>query len=127
MVLEDRLGVDRDLDLVAHDHAALVEGRVPARAEVVAVDGGGGDESRADPGSLVDAAFPPRRRPTAEVVDVEHRRAGDSTDGEVSLHLEVRRPGPPGHAAAEGDLRMPFHVEEVSAAEVAVAIRLAGP
>jgi len=82
---------------------------------------------RADLGSLVDAAFPPGSRPASEVVHVEHHRPGDSADGQLSLRLEVQRAKPLDRAAAEADLRMPLHVEEIGAAEVSIAIGLACP
>src|SRR6266536_1460538 len=47
VVLEDRLDVQGDVDLVAHDHAAARQPVLPSDAEVVAVDRGGG--RKADP------------------------------------------------------------------------------
>jgi hypothetical protein len=44
--LEDRFGVDRDLKHVADDDATPVQSAVPAHAEVVAVDRGGGGKAR---------------------------------------------------------------------------------
>src|SRR5947209_14531698 len=118
LLFEDRLGVDGDPDVVAHYHTAEIERIVPAHAEIVAVDGGLGDESRADLRSLVDAALPPGSRPAPEIVDVEHRRAGDAADGQVPFDPEIQRAGSLGDASVEADLRMTFDVDEVGAAEV---------
>src|SRR5512135_3483092 len=43
--VEYGLDVERDRDLVADDHAALVHRRIPAHPEIVAVDRRGGDKA----------------------------------------------------------------------------------
>src|SRR5215471_4924384 len=58
-----RLGVDLEADLVADDHAAAFEHRVPLEAPVLAADLGGS----AEPGALV----APRRGDRAEVLEIE--------------------------------------------------------
>src|SRR4051812_15269697 len=127
VVEQDRLDVERDLDLVADDYAAPGELVLPRDAEVVPVDPG--DRLEADPAQLALAlvAEPERRRPLAEVVDIESDRAGDTADRQFHVALEGRAGGALGEAPAEADPRVMFDVEEVGAAQVLVALRLAAP
>src|SRR3954470_1757189 len=116
-LLPDRLRVDGESDLVSNDDAAAVERAVPAHPEVVAVDGRRGHESGAQLRSLVHVSLPPGRRPGAERADLEDDRPDDSADGEVAVDLELGGADAPGHLAAEADLWVAFHVEEVRAAQ----------
>ena len=62
-VFQNRFSINGDFHRVANDDAAFVHGVVPADAEVLAVDCGGGDEAGAGLWSFVDAVFPPRCLP----------------------------------------------------------------
>src|SRR5262249_51913285 len=77
---QDRLGVDRDVDVVADDDAAAVQDAMPVDAEVLPVDARRRDEACSRLRSLVDAVLPPRGLPLAEVLDVERHRPGDAAD-----------------------------------------------
>src|SRR5947208_9561074 len=124
---QDRFDVERELDLVADDHAAAGEFVLPGDTEVVAVDPGGRLE--ADPAHfpLVLLADPPGRLPLAQILDVERDRSRDAADRQLDLAFERGVAGALGETAAERDLRMVLDVEEVGAPQMLIALRFAGP
>src|SRR5690606_14813066 len=114
--LLDGRDLDGDLDLVAHEHAAGLEGRVPREAEVLA-----GDRRR-------------RRERGAEVAvgvgrgAVELGREGNglghAVDRELTGHLGLG--GADRHGGGrEGPRGVGLDLEEVGGLEVAVAARVA--
>src|SRR5215467_5421314 len=125
--LKNGFRVDGDFDEVADDNAAAVERGVPVCAKVVAVDGGGRQEAGAGFGALVLAILPPGRLPLAEVGYPKLAGAGDAANGQVTENgiVVVTKLGD--LAAAEGDGFEMLDVEKVGAAQMGVAIRLAGP
>src|SRR5207248_7324338 len=124
---QDRLDVEDELDLVAHDHAAAGELVLPRDPELVSVDPGLRLEAEAAEVAPVLVSLPERRPPLADVGDVKRDRAGHAANRQLDVALErglghaLREPAP------EADLRVIVHVEEVGAAELGVARRLAGP
>ena len=93
----------------------------------MAVDPGGGLE--ADPAqlALVLAVGPERRSPLTQRLDVEADGSGGAADRQLDLARERGRAGALGEAALERDRGVVVDVEEVRAAQVRVALRLAGP
>jgi hypothetical protein len=120
-------GVEDQFDLVAHNDAAVGDLVLPGDAEVVPVDPGGRLE--ADPAqlALVLLSEPEGRLPLAQVVDVEREHSRDAADRQFGQPLEGGAAGALAEAAAERDPRMVLDVEKVGAAQVLVALRLAGP
>src|SRR6266545_3554907 len=127
VLLEDRLHVQRDRDLVADHHTATGQMVLPRHAEVVAVDRGRGREADPPQGAAVLLAHPVGRLPLAVVGHVQDHRPGDPPDGQVDAGLGVHVPGALDDVAGEGDPGMVLDVEEVGAAEVRVACLFAGP
>src|SRR5207248_5597960 len=115
---QDRLGVERELDLVADDHAATRELVLPGDAEVVTVDCR--PRLEADPAqlALVLLADPERGLPFAERDDVERNGLGRAPDRQLDLALERGGARALAEAAGERDLRMVLDVEKVSAAQM---------
>src|SRR6266540_2227471 len=126
-VLEDRLHVQGDRDLVADHHAATGQMVLPRHVEVVAVDRGRGREADPPQGAAVLLAHPVGRLPLAVVGHVQDHRPGDPPDGQVDAGLGVHVPGALDDVAGEGDPGMVLDVEEVGAAKVRVACLFAGP
>jgi hypothetical protein len=62
-----------------------------------------------------------------EIENVERDRPRDAADRQLDLSLERRIRGALGETAAERDLRVVGDVEEVGAAQMLIAGRLAGP
>ena len=118
--LLDRLGVDRDLDVVAEHDPARVERLVPVDAELFPVDRRLGVEAVA----LGAVGTGPR----TEEGDVHHDRLLDAVHVQHAAHLrgllllvDVRH-----LRALEGDLRVLLDVEEIRGAEVLVALLVVG-
>ena len=109
----DQLDVQDDLDLLAHEDAAALDGDVPGQAEVLAVDLGG----RLEAG----AGAAPRVGRDAGEVQVEVHLAGDALDGEVAHELVGGHRG-----GGEGHHREAVGVEEVGRRQVRVAVGAAG-
>ena len=115
----DELDVEGDVDVFADQDAAGLEGRVPAQAEVLAVDLGGGGEADA---GVAPGVFAGR----AGAFDGEGDGLGDAMEGQVAgdgvvaFALALDRGGFEGH----GGVGLGF--EEVGALEVAVALGVAG-
>jgi hypothetical protein len=124
---QDRLDVQVELDLVADDDAAAGDVVLPGDTEVVAVDLGGGLEADAPELALVLVADPEGGLPFAEGDDVERDGPGHAANREVDRAGERGAAGALGEPAGECDLRVVLHVEEVCAAQMLVALRLAGP
>ena len=124
---QDRLDVEDELDLVADDHPAAGELVLPGDAEVVAVDRGARLEADTAQVALVLVTDPERRLPLPEGGDVERDGSRDAADRELDLALEGCAASALGEAPGEGDLGVILDVEEVAAAEVLVALLLAGP
>src|ERR1700730_4156924 len=126
-----RLCVDRDVDRVADNDAALVNDIIPADAEVVAVDPGLRDESGPHPRTLVDPCsvllFPPRRSPLAEVVDLELHLARHPSDHQGASQDVVARACDVDLIACECDPRVMLDIQKISTPEVRVTLRLARP
>src|SRR5215831_2699654 len=116
----DVLCLDFDADLLADRDAARLERDVPLEAPVLAVDAAAGTDAAAGvaPGILDDG----RQR-----LHVQRHRAGDAADGQVAGHAQVA--GGAGRGVdprrTERDRRVVGDVEEVGAAQVVVALRLA--
>ena len=99
------------------DNAAAFDRRVPADAEVVPVDDGSCGEAGA--GAAVGV------RAEAAELDLEGDRLGDVADRELAIDEEVLAVGPDA-GGAEGHLRVGVDIEEVAAAQVPVALVVAG-
>src|SRR6266516_2057114 len=111
--VEDGFDLDEDLDAVADDHPAAVQGDVGADAEVAPVELGGGRE--AGPGAAVGVA--------GEAVDVQGQgdRPGHPVQGQLAADVEaVLAVADAG--GAEGHRRVGVGLEEVGRAEVLVAL-----
>src|SRR5690606_12569399 len=80
-VLENRLNLDGELDLVAHQHASGLQRLVPGEAEVPAVDAAAGAEA--------DALATPRVLPASLVDHVEGHLASHVLDREIAHQLEL--------------------------------------
>ena len=104
-------------DLVADEHAAGLERRVPLDAEVLAVDRAG----RREPGLGV----APRVLADAAELEVERDRPGDALDRQVAVQLVVAAGGLDA-GRAERHRRVVLDVEEVVRAQVVVAALVAG-
>src|SRR6266700_2084763 len=124
---QDRLDVDRDVNVISNDNAASVYRVIPTDAEIVAIDRRRGDKAGARLWSLVDAVFPPGRLPLPEVMDIQRCFARNSADGEVAADSEVVTAQDLDLIAAESDLRMICHIQKISAAQMIVSLWLAGP
>src|SRR6185437_2481437 len=112
-----QLDFQADLDLVPDQHAASLERLVPAQAEILAVDLAGGLEAAAGaaPGIFGDGGG---------CFDRERDWLGHAMDGEIAGHavaIAVRAD----LRGAEGQGRVLLGVEEVGAAQVRIALRLA--
>src|SRR3984893_5527344 len=125
--VEDRLDVERDLDLIADDHSSAGDLVLPGDGEVVSVDARLGFEADAGQRALVLRADPERRLPPAEVGDIHLHRTGDSADGQIGQRLVVDVAGPLRQAPGERDLWVVLDVEEGRAAQMGIAVGLAGP
>ena len=108
------LELDRDLDLLADEHAAGLERGVPDEPEVAAVERGLGGEA----GALV----APRVLAGAGELGVEDHLALHAVQLEVARHA-VARAGLLDPLRAEGELGVLRDVEEVRGAQVRVAVR----
>src|SRR5438477_12721429 len=80
-LLLDPLGVDRELDLVADEHAARFQRDVVRESPILAVDLGLGGES--------DSGVAPRRVLRAEVLALQGDGAGRVPHGELALQGEL--------------------------------------
>ena len=80
---EDGLGVDGDINEIADDNTVPVQWRVPACAEVVAVDRGRGQEACAGFGTVIDAVLPPRRLPLTKIGNPKFAGGGHATNGQI--------------------------------------------
>src|SRR5699024_5053384 len=107
------LGLDGDLDLVGDQHAPGLQGCVPGQAELLAGDRGLAGEAGAVGAEGVGGG--------ALVGEVEHDGPGGAADGQVAVELVALELG--GH---EGQARVALGVEEVRAAQVVVAVLVAG-
>src|SRR5690554_5969426 len=104
--------LDRDLDLVAHEHATGLEGRVPGEAEVLAGDRGGRGEAGAQVAVGVGRG--------AVELGLEHDGLGHAVDRELAGHLGLARTdGNDGRG--EGPRGVGLDLEEVGGLEVTVA------
>src|SRR5687768_3568865 len=114
----DRGDLELERDLVADQDAAGLERGVPGDAPVLAVDD--------DRALEADALVAERVGGRALEGEVDRDGAGDALDGEVALdpHHVVAHQRDGGRR--EGDLRVGGDVEEVVAAQVAVALLVAG-
>src|SRR5690606_34208146 len=116
-VLENRLNLDGELDLVAHQHASGLQRLVPGEAEVPAVDAAAGAEA--------DALATPRVLPASLVDHVEGHLASHVLDREIAHQLELIARGcerPAYGTAPEADGRILLDLQEVGRAEVVVPI-----
>src|SRR5512140_2413485 len=107
------LELDRDLDLLADEHAARLERGVPDEAELAAVEGRLGGEAR--------ALVAPRVLARAGELGVQDDLLLHAVELEVARH-PVARAGLLDPARAEGELRVLRDVEEVRGAQVRVAV-----
>src|SRR3954462_2274511 len=112
------LRLDLDLDRLADEHAAGLEGLVPGEAERLAVELGWGREA-----ARVGA---PRGGGDAFDDRIEHHGPGHPVHGQVSLEDEPVALVVTDLRAGEGDLGELLGVEEVGAAQVLVALRVTG-
>src|SRR6266849_10696344 len=113
-LLLDRLDLDVDLHLVAHDHAAPLDDAMPVHAEVLAVDARGGVGAH----PAVALRVPDRLGRTLHLEDHLPR---DVADGQIPHHVEALGPHVLYPLRLEGDGRELLGVEEVVAAQVVVA------
>src|SRR5690606_9489209 len=118
VLLQDGGHLELEGDLLAHEHATGLERRVPGEAPVLAVDDHAALEPEAGVAEGVDGG--------ARVLEVEGDRAGRALDGEVAGHPVGRVVHHLDRGAAELDGRVVLHVEEVVAAQVRVAVGVAG-
>ena len=124
---QDRLDVENQLGIVADDHPAAGELVLPGDAEVMAVDRGVGLEADAAHLALVLLADPERRLPLPQRHDAERDRPCHTPNRQLDLTVEGSGAGALREAPGERDLRVVLDIEEVGAAQVLVAVRLAGP
>src|SRR5690606_14670284 len=113
-----RLDLERDLDLVAHEHAAGLQRRVPGQAEIPTVD----DRLRREGRLFV----PPRILAPALVRGLEHDFLRHPANGQVADHAELPVALRLHPTAPEGDLRVVLHIEKVRGTEMIVPLLLAG-
>jgi len=126
-LFEDGLSVDGDFNEIADDNPALVQRRVPAYAEIVAVYRSRGYETCAGFGTLIDAILPPRRLPLAQIGNAKFAGAAYAANGQIPLDRVIVIAEQFHFAAAKSDSGMMFNVEEIDAAQMRIAIRLARP
>src|SRR5690606_7473062 len=110
--LLDRRDVELEVDLLAHEDAAGLQGGVPVHAPVLAVDGGLALEADALVAERVDGR--------AGVGEVDRDGLGRALDGEVTGDPVLGVAELLDLGAAERDLRVGVHVEEVVAPQVRV-------
>src|SRR5262245_64147468 len=70
----------------------MIQHRVPANAEIVAIEATRGHEARTRLRTEIDSVFPPRRLPGAEVMDVESQRPADPADSDLAVQLRIDLP-----------------------------------
>jgi len=126
-LFEDGLSVDGDFDEIADDNPTPIQRRVPAYAEIEAVDRSRGYEACAGFGALIDAILPPRRLPLTQIDNAKFAGAAYAANGQISLDRVIVIAEQFHFAAAKPDAGMMFNVEEIGAAQMCVAIRLARP
>src|SRR5215471_4690811 len=118
LVPPNSLALDLDLDRLADQDPAALDGDVPGHAEVLAVDLGGQGEAH--------DLLAPRAVPDALQVEGQLDLPGDVLDREVTDDGEpvALAAGHPGRA--EGELGELLHVQEVVADQVSLPVRVAG-
>ena len=126
-LFEDGLSVDGDFDEIADDNPTPVQRRVPTYAEIEAVYRSRGYEACAGFGALIDAILPPRRLPLTQIDNPKFAGAAYAANGQISLDRVIVIAEQFHFAAAQPDAGMMFNVEEIGAAQMCVAIRLASP
>ena len=80
---EDGLRVNGNFNQIADDKSAAVQSRVPAYAEVVAVDRGRGNEACTRFGAAIDAVLPPGRLPFTQIANAQFAGAGHAANGQI--------------------------------------------
>src|SRR5258708_4268326 len=91
------------------------------------IDFRGSEDASPSLWTFVHPALPPRRLPLTQIVHLERDLPRDAANGQVAAHQILSRAEQLNLIPTESDLRMLLHVQEVGAAKVGVAIRLAAP
>src|SRR5690606_5188951 len=116
--LLDQFNLNVDADLLAHQHAASLDGHIPDQAPILAVDGGGGAEACGDHGAE-------RAGRLTVILDIQRHRLGNATDGQIAVQFARVLAGLLDPRALERDSRVIFNVQEVGRAQMRVAVGLA--
>src|SRR5690606_37106429 len=111
---EDGLTVDKDTDLVGHEHAARLEGLVPGQTEVLPVDLRGSGEAQ--------LLLAPRVLSASRLLGLEDDRACHTADRQLAGDAVLRVAEALETGGGEADLGVTRHVEEVGRAQVLVAL-----
>src|SRR5437899_3646760 len=112
-LLEDRLDLQVDIDLVADEKATALQRTVPLEAEVLPVQGGPRAHARPSVAEWIDAIAGGAGMERHWPVDAAHREHAD--DGIVVLSRLADR------STVKDDLRIPLDIEEIDASKVIVA------
>src|SRR5712691_131736 len=115
LLLLDGLGLDLQLDRLAHQHPARFQGDVPGHLPRFAFELTG----RAEGGP----STAPRIRERPLVRDIQGHRPGHATDREIADHSKGARAGLLHPSAPVRDPRVVLHIEEVRRTEMVVAVR----
>ena len=124
---QDRFRVDRDLDDVADDETSSVQRRVPAHAEVVAIDGRCCGEAGTGFWAFVHAVLPPRRLPLTQVAHTKRNSSSNSPDRQITANRGFVFADNVDPISFESDSRIIRDIEKIGASKVGVTVRFAGP
>src|SRR5262249_20585371 len=100
---------------------------IPTDLELMAVDARFPHEADPRDRTSVPGAGPKRRPPLAQVMHLQNYRPADAPDGQLTGYLVVHSTKTLAIRTLEGDGRVLGHIEEITAAQVVVALRLPGP
>src|SRR5205085_8285541 len=114
LLTEHRLRLDLQIDFLAHEEAAGLQGDVPRDAPVLTINLGAGGEADPEAAPRIDAR--------ALVLGVQDHGARDVTDGEIAGDPKLVAADPLHLRGPERDRGVRLDLEEVGRTEVRVSL-----